>query len=76
MKGLDNLLLKRLSVRMFSQSLFTFLKKSSDGWMELCYEGDAFFISILYMYIYILYICMYIYCCTIYWNQQWTIMKK
>ena len=33
MMGLDNLLLKRLSVRMFSQSLFTFLKKVSiDGW--------------------------------------------
>ena len=47
MMGLDNLLLKRLSVRMFSQSLFTFFQKSSDGWMELCNEGDALFISIL-----------------------------
>ena len=33
MMGLDNLLLKRLSVRMFSQSLFTFFKKiAMDGW--------------------------------------------
>ena len=33
MMGLDNLLLKRLSVRMFSQSLFTFFKKVAiDGW--------------------------------------------
>ena len=33
MMGLDDLLLKRLSVRMFSQSLFTFLKKvAMDGW--------------------------------------------
>ena len=48
MMGLDNLLLKRLSVRMFSQSLFTSLKKvAMDGWMELCNEGETFFISIL-----------------------------
>ena len=33
MMGLDNLLLKRLSVRMFSQSLFTFfIKVAMDGW--------------------------------------------
>ena len=33
MMGLANFLLKRLSVRMFSQSLFTFLKKVAiDGW--------------------------------------------
>ena len=33
MMGLDNLLLKRLSVWMFSQSLFTSLKKvAMDGW--------------------------------------------
>ena len=33
MMGLDNLLLKRLSVRMFSQSLFRFFKKvAMDGW--------------------------------------------
>ena len=33
MIGLDNLLLKRLSVRMFSQSLFTYFKKvAMDGW--------------------------------------------
>ena len=33
MMGLDNLLLKRLSVRMFSQSLFTFfLKVVIDRW--------------------------------------------
>ena len=33
MMGLDNLLLKRLSVRMFSQSLLTFFKKvAMDGW--------------------------------------------
>ena len=32
MMGLDNLLLKRLSVRMFSQSLFIFFKKvAMDG---------------------------------------------
>ena len=33
MMGLDNSLLKRLSVRMFSQSLFTFFKEvAMDGW--------------------------------------------
>ena len=33
MMVLDNLLLKRMSVRMFSQSLFTFFKKvAMDGW--------------------------------------------
>ena len=33
MMGLDNLLLKRLFVRMFSQPLFTFFKKVAiDGW--------------------------------------------
>ena len=33
MMGLDNLLLKRLSVRMFSQSLFTFfIKVAMDRW--------------------------------------------
>ena len=33
MMGLDNLLLKRLSVRMISQSLFTFfIKVAMDGW--------------------------------------------
>ena len=33
MMGLDNLLLNRLSVRMFSQSLFTLLKiVAMDGW--------------------------------------------
>ena len=33
MMGLDNLLLKRLSVGMFRQSLFTFFKKvAMDGW--------------------------------------------
>ena len=33
MMGLDNILLKRLSVRMFSQSLFTFfMKVAMDGW--------------------------------------------
>ena len=33
MMGLDSLLLKRLSARMFSQSLFTFFKKvAMDGW--------------------------------------------
>ena len=33
MTGLDNLLLIRLSVRIFSQSLFTFFKKVAiDGW--------------------------------------------
>ena len=33
MMGLDNLLLKRLSVRMFRQSLFTFFTKVAlDGW--------------------------------------------
>ena len=47
MMGLENSLLKRLSVRMFSQSLSTFFQKSSDGWMELCDEGDSLFISIL-----------------------------
>ena len=33
MMGLDNQLMNRLSVRMFSQSLFTFFKKVAiDGW--------------------------------------------
>ena len=33
MMGLDNVLLRQLSVRMFSQSLFTFFKKAAiDGW--------------------------------------------
>ena len=44
MMGLDNLLLKRLSV----QPVFIYIfQKSSDGWMELRNEGDALFISIL-----------------------------
>ena len=56
--GLDNLLLKRLSVRMFSQSLFTFFKKiAMDGWN--CVMKVKVFIGILVgIIIYIL--CIYI----------------
>ena len=45
--GLGNLLLKRLSVRMFSQSLFTFFKEVAIYGLNCVMKVMCFFISIL-----------------------------
>ena len=45
--GIGQLIVKRI-VGTDVQPVFIYIfQKSSDGWMELCNEGDALFISIL-----------------------------
>ena len=45
--GIGQLIVKAIVCNEFHPVFIYIFLKSSDGWMKLCNEGDAFFISIL-----------------------------
>ena len=45
--GFEQLIVKTMVFTDVQLFFIYFFHKSSDGWMELCNEGDAFFIGIL-----------------------------